>query len=39
MGSCYSGYHIAEDHMHTDITACNTEEPQEKHLLGMVIYR
>ena len=26
MGSCYSGDHIAEDHIHTDITTCNIEE-------------
>ena len=23
MGSCCSGYHIAEDHIHMDIAACN----------------
>ena len=38
MGNCYSTDHIAEDHIHTDIT-CNIEEPQEKHRLGTVRYR
>ena len=32
MGSCYSADHIAEDHIHTDIT-CNIEEPQESAVL------
>ena len=31
MGSSYSGNHIAEDHRHTNITACNIEEPQQKY--------
>ena len=35
MGSCYSGDHIAEDHIQTDITTCNIEEPQQKYRLGM----
>ena len=35
MGNCYSIVHIAEDHIHTDIT-CNTEEPQQKYRLGTV---
>ena len=26
MDSCYSGDHIAEDHIHTDITTSNSEE-------------
>ena len=30
MGSCYSGDHTAEDHLHTDIT-WNFEEPQQKY--------
>ena len=30
MGSCYSGDHIAGDQIHTDITSCNIEEPQQK---------
>ena len=35
MGSCcYSGDHNAEDHIHTDITACNIEEPQQTYRLG-----
>ena len=29
----YSIDHIAEDHIHTDIT-CNIEEPQQKYRLG-----
>ena len=33
MGNCYSADHIAEDHIHTDIT-CNIEEPQQKYRLG-----
>ena len=28
MGNCYSADHIAEDHIHTNIT-CNIEEPQK----------
>ena len=35
MGKWYSAYHIAKDHIHTDIT-CNTEEPQQKYRLGTV---
>ena len=35
MGNCYSGDHIAEDHIHTDIT-CYIEEPQQKYRLGTV---
>ena len=35
MGNCYSAYHIAKDHIHTDKT-CNTEEPQKKYHLGTV---
>ena len=27
---------IAEDHIYTDITACNTEEPQPKYRPGAV---
>ena len=38
MGNCYSADHIAEDHIHTDIT-CNTEEPQQKYRLGTVSNR
>ena len=36
MGSCYSGDGIAEDYIHTDITTCNIEEPQQKYYLGTV---
>ena len=36
MGSCYSGEHIAGDHIHTDRPAFNTEEPQQKYSLGTV---
>ena len=39
MGSCNSGDHIAEDHVHMNITTCNTEEPQQKYRLGTVGYR
>ena len=38
MGNCYSTDHIAEDHIHTDIT-CNTEELQQKYCLGTVSNR
>ena len=38
MGNCYSIDHIAEDHIHTDIT-CNIEEPQQKYRLGTVSNR
>ena len=34
MGSCYLGDHIAGDHINTDITTCNNEEPQQKYRLG-----
>ena len=27
MGSCYPGYHIAEDHILREITICNIEVP------------
>ena len=37
MGSCDSGDDIPEDHIHTDITTCNIEEPQQKYRLGTVI--
>ena len=36
MSSCYSGDHIAEDYIHTDITTLNIEEPQQKNRLGTV---
>ena len=39
MVSCYSGDHIAEDHIHTDITTCNTDELQQKYRLGTVSCR
>ena len=38
-GSCYSGDHTAEDHIHTDITTCNIEEPQQKNPIGTVSNR
>ena len=38
MGNCYSVDHIAEDHIHTDIT-CKTEEPEQKYRLGTAINR
>ena len=39
MCSCYSGDHNAEDHIHTDITTHNVEEPQQKDRLGKVCNR
>ena len=36
MGSCFSSDHIAEDHIHMDITTCNIEEPQQKYRLGTI---
>ena len=36
MDSCYTGGHTASDHILTDITTCNNEEPQQKYLLGTV---
>ena len=38
MGNCYSTDHIAEDHIHTDITF-NIEEPQQKYRLGTLSNR
>ena len=38
MGKFYSADHIAEDHIHTDIT-CNIEEPLQKYRLGTVSNR
>ena len=35
MGNCYSTDHIAEDHIHIDVT-CNIDEPQQKYCLGTV---
>ena len=29
MGSCYSGDHVAGDHIHMDITMCDIEEPPQ----------
>ena len=34
MGICYSGEHIAGDHIHKEITRYNTAEPQRKYRLG-----
>ena len=34
MGNYYSGEHIAEDHILTDLTTCNIEELKQKHCLG-----
>ena len=36
MDSCYLSDHIAEDHVHMDITTCNNEEQQQKYHLGTV---
>ena len=38
MGNCYSIDHIAEAHLHTDIT-CNIEEPRQKYRPGTVSNR
>ena len=38
MGNCYSDDHIAEDHIHTNIT-CNIEELQHKYRIGTVSNR
>ena len=38
MCNCYSIEHIAEDHLHKDIT-CSIEEPQQKYRLGTVSKR
>ena len=34
MGICYSRDHIDGDHIHTDITAYDIKEPQQKYRLG-----
>ena len=39
MVSCYSGDHIAEDHIDTDIIICKSEESQQKCRLGTVSNR
>ena len=39
MGSCYSGDHITDDHIHMEIKRCNIEETQKKNRLGMVSKR
>ena len=31
MDSCNTGDHTDGDHIHTDITTCNAEEPQQKY--------
>ena len=36
MVSYYSGDHIAEDHIHMDITTCTIEELRQKYRLGTV---
>ena len=33
MGSCYSGDHITEDHIHTDITTCSTRNHNKSTIL------
>ena len=38
MVNCYSTEHIAEYHIHTDMS-CNKEEPQQKYRLGTVSNR
>ena len=37
MESCYLGNHIAEDHIHMNITACKIEETQLYFLLVMMV--
>ena len=39
MGSCYSSDHIPEDHIQTNITTSNTDEPQQNNRLGTVSHR
>ena len=39
MGRCYSGDHIAQGHIHTDIKTGNIEEPQQKYRVGTVSNR
>ena len=39
MGRCYIGDHTAVDHIHTDMTTCNIEEPQLMYRLGTVSKR
>ena len=34
MDSCKTGDHITGDHIHTEITTCSTEEPQQKYRPG-----
>ena len=36
MDSCYTGDPIARVHIHTDITACDIEEQQQKYRIGTV---
>ena len=36
MSSCYSGDHIAEGRIHSDITICNIEDQQQRYRLGTV---
>ena len=36
MDSCYTADHTAGDHIHTDITTCNTKRPKQKYHLGNV---
>lgn len=33
MGSCYIDDHTAGEHIHRDITPCNTKEPQQSAVL------
>ena len=39
MGSCYLGDHIAGNHIYSDKSTCNIEEPQQKCRHGTVSYR
>ena len=37
MGRCHSDDHITKNHIHTDITTCYIEEPQQKYRFGTKI--
>ena len=39
MDSCFSSDHFARDHISTDITTCNTEEPEQKYCFGALSNR
>ena len=39
MGNCDRGDHIAGNHIQTDITRCDIEDPQQKYRLGTISNR